>query len=104
MGSCAVACGSSSLKAQGEECFASAECAVGLVCDLAAQPSVCLPTATSPPEPDASAPVLDAASAQADAAPGSPDAAPPDAAEPDAALPDADVPDADLPDAEPASM
>lgn len=52
-----VGCGEPSLKAAGEECFASSECALGLVCDLAASPAVCSEEGTPP---DVDAPVVDA--------------------------------------------
>ena len=93
---------SSELRAEGEPCFASSECAAGLVCDLAAEPSVCRMGGAGgmTPEPDA-APGVDAAPG-IDAAPrpdGAPEPDPPDAAPPDAAPPDAAPPDAAPPDA-----
>ncbi len=98
-----AACGAE-LRAEGEQCFASSECAAGLVCDLAAEPPVCGRGAGAmTPAPDA-APVagVDAAPAAPDAGP-RPDAAadpdPPDAAPTDAAPPDAAPPDASPPDA-----
>jgi hypothetical protein len=41
-----VACGGGSLKASGEECFASSECDQGLVCDFGRSPAVCASTGT----------------------------------------------------------
>ena len=60
LGAALVACGGGSLKAAGEECVASSECAPGLLCDFGSSPRVCAPTST-------------------DASPGRPDAAPTDA-------------------------
>jgi hypothetical protein len=97
-----LACGSE-LKAQGEECFASSECASGLLCNFAADPPRCEAEGAGAPPPDAppmqmfdAGPGPDAAPVP-DAAPGTPDAAPP----PDASPPDASPPDASLPDAGP---
>jgi hypothetical protein len=109
------ACGDPALKAAGDSCFASSECADGLTCDFGQDPPVCAGMQTA--QPDA-APVPDAPPDQPDAAPvpdappGTPDAAPvpdappspPDAAEPPDAPPAppdaAETPDADLtPDA-----
>ncbi len=98
-----VACGGSDLKAEGEECIASSECATGLTCDFGATPPVCRPTQTPVPDAavrtiDASGPVIDADPLAPDAAPGAPDAPPlpidaaplpPDAAPPDGAAVDA---------------
>jgi hypothetical protein len=104
-----AACGDSSLKAQGESCFGSSECAEGLTCDFGQTPSVCAtsqtqrpPDAAPTPQPDADPNQPDAdlsipdATPTPDAMPGVPDAMP----APDAALPDATPPDAGpLPDA-----
>lgn len=99
----AVACSGDSLKAEGEECVASSECAAGLTCDFGASPPVCRPNQTLP---DAAAPAPDAPPGTPDAAPapdapGAPDAAAPDApGAPDAAAPDAPAAaDAAAPDA-----
>lgn len=120
-----TACADYTLKAQGEECFASSECEQGLLCDFGVTPHVCSPTQTDaspvdayvPPPPDAApqpdapphadgggdidaATTIDAAS-QIDA-PSAPDAAPPiDSAPPvDAEVPDAEPEiDAEAPDA-----
>lgn len=109
----AAACSGDDPKAQGEECFASSECADGLTCDFGMSPATCQPNQT--PLPDADTRVIDAPANQIDAGPppidappGTPDARPPaiDAAQPDApvmqpdaALPDAMAPDAATPDA-----
>jgi hypothetical protein len=103
-----LGCGDDTFKQQGEPCFASSECAPGLVCDFGANPEpVCAEMGT--PLPDASdidaAPTIDADPAAPDAAPlpdappGTPDAAPtPDAPLPPDAMP---TPDAAVPDATP---
>ncbi len=77
-----VACGDRPVKSEGEECFASSECDIGLVCDLAADPAVCKTMGTGPqPQVDGSpGPVVDAAPGTPDGAPAAPDAAPFDAA------------------------
>jgi len=97
-----VGCADSALKLQGEDCFASSECDVGLVCDN----GTCQTMLT--PQPDANVTPPDDAMVS-DAAPGTPDAMPqpdappgtPDAGIPDAmiVIPDAAIPDAALPDA-----
>lgn len=99
---CASCGGGAGEKAQGEECFSSAQCGPGLICDPGA--SVCTTMLGSidaapgpvPDTPDAG-PVPDLP----DAAPGAPDAAPPPDAPP--AIPDAaPIPDApEPPDAAP---
>ena len=106
MAASAAACDSSSLRAAGEPCFASSECGPGLVCDLAADPSVCSGTGVVPADPDGSpaqvfdaGPTPDGSPDQPDGGPTPPDAAPPDAGLPDAAPPDAAPPDAAPPDA-----
>jgi len=86
-----VACGTADLKAEGEPCFASSECDVGLTCDFGSNPAVCRTQQTDPgntPRPDAGGIAPDAGPGAPDAAPGAPDAGPaPDAAPspPDAA-------------------
>jgi len=64
-------CGDRPVKSEGEECFASSECDTGLVCDVAADPSVCRSMGSGPgPQPDAGVgPVFDAAPGQPDSAP-----------------------------------
>ena len=41
LGAGLAACGDAELKAAGQPCVASSECAAGLVCDLLATPAVC---------------------------------------------------------------
>ena len=97
------ACGGGALKGQGEECFGTAECDVGLVCNTTVEPAVCTPGLDMLPPDAPLAPPVDGAPGP-DADPNTPDAAvvTPDAAVlPDAALPDAALPDAALPDATP---
>lgn len=88
-----AACGSSA-RLEGEECFASTECAPGLLCDFGAETAVCAPQQTNGgtpiPDPD---PIPDAAPIDSpvdpppDAPVVVPDAAPPaDAPTPDAAV------------------
>jgi len=91
-----AACGRESLRGPGEECFASSECASGLVCDFGVDPPVCSEMGSNPVQPDAPG----SPPPSADARP-APDGAPPDGAPevPDAAAPDASPPDASLPDA-----
>ncbi|HVK77176.1 MAG TPA: hypothetical protein VM734_27910 [Kofleriaceae bacterium] len=105
-GAVLAGCGGSSLKAVGEECVASSECADGLVCDLGQSPAVCAGNVTV--VVDAAEPPIDAA--EADGPPGTDgpvvDAAVIDAAVTDAridappppvdASPDAEEPDADV--------
>lgn len=81
------ACTETSLLGEGAECVASSQCQTGLICDLAAEPSVCTTEGSAPPQVDAAAPVIDGGPV-VDAAPSQPDAAPPpiDAAVPDAAI------------------
>lgn len=92
-------CGDRVLKAAGEGCTASSECAAGLLCDFGQSPPVCAGNSTVA---DAAGPGPDAPRLP-DADPAAPDAAPvPDAqVVPDAAVPDAALPDAALPDAAP---
>jgi hypothetical protein len=104
LGAGVTACGTPELKADGEPCFASSECDVGLTCDFGSDPPVCRGMQSAPPPvtpdagtvsdggagaPDAGAGAPDAGAGTPDAAPGAPDAAPvpPDAAPipPDAA-------------------
>lgn len=111
------ACSSDELKAEGAQCFGSAECSDGLTCDFGQSPAVCAVgqtaplvdannvveidatlTDATPGLPDAEVPDA-AVTPIPDAMLGVPDAALPDAALPDAALPDAALPDAALPDA-----
>ncbi len=62
-------CGDRPVKSEGEGCFASSECATGLVCDLAADPAVCRSMGSGPgPQPDGGGPVVDAAPGQPDSA------------------------------------
>lgn len=77
-----AACGERPVRSEGEACFASSECASGLVCDLAADPAVCRTMGSGPgPQPDGSpGPVVDAAPGTPDSAPAMPDASPIDAA------------------------
>jgi hypothetical protein len=66
----AAACGGDDLKAQGETCFASSECAAGLTCDFGVSPAVCAPNQTNNP-PDASVdPPVDAEPPLPDGDPG----------------------------------
>lgn len=98
------ACSSDELKAEGAQCFGSAECADGLTCDFGQSPSVCAPgqtslpvdannvvevDATTPGAPDATVTLPDASVVVPDAMEAVPDAALPDATLLDAALPDA---------------
>ncbi|MEZ4366994.1 MAG: hypothetical protein R2939_11990 [Kofleriaceae bacterium] len=85
----AAGCGERTLKAAGEPCSGSSECAVGLLCDFGQAEPVCAGNSTLP----------DAQPARVDADPMSPDGAPD--ARPDA-MPDA-MPDA-APDAAPDAM
>ena len=92
----AAACNERSSKGEGEQCFASSECGVNLVCDFGADPHVCARMGTpgdpgggadagGTPGPDADpnapdggpTPVFDAAPPMFDAAPPMIDAAPP---------------------------
>ena len=50
-----AACGDPSLKAAGQECFASSECAAGLTCDFGQTPAICADTQTR--DRDAAVPV-----------------------------------------------
>jgi hypothetical protein len=99
-----TACGSSSPKGIGEECFGATDCAAGLVCDVNVTPHVCAENLTIFDAPPDAGPEPDAPEVP-DAPPGAPDARvdarPPDATPivPDAAVPDAAVPDAAVPDA-----
>ncbi len=104
-----ASCADYTLKAQGEECFASSECEQGLLCDFGVSPHVCSPTQTDaspvdayvPPPPDAEpqpdAPPHPDGGDEIDAAQDIDASSPPDAAPPaDAAPPvDAEVPDAE---------
>jgi len=76
------ACGSTSLKRQGESCSASSECASGLLCDLAMKPAVCADKGSlDAPPPTVDGPRVDAKPADArpiDAKPDAPPDAPPD--------------------------
>lgn len=84
------ACGGGALKAAGEPCTASSECAPKLLCDFGQTPAVCASDGTSVAADAARGP--DADPAVPDAAAGAPDASPPDAPLPDAAPPDAAPP------------
>jgi hypothetical protein len=106
-----TACSTTELKAEGEPCYASSECDVGLTCDFGSDPPVCRGQQTGPgpvapdggPAPDANPGMVpdaggqppDAGAPPPDAAPLPPDAAlpPPDAAPPppDAAPPPPDA-------------
>ena len=97
-----AACSSDDLKGEGEECFGTAECAPGLVCNPALTPQVCSLPSDQPP-PDAAVEIPDAppvpdAGQTPDAPPAPPPDAPP-APPPDAPLPDATVFDATVADA-----
>jgi hypothetical protein len=106
LGSSITACSTTDLKAEGEPCFASSECDVGLTCDFGSDPPVCRSQQSGPPGsgPDAG-PAPDASPGTLPDAGGPPDAGapPPDAGPvpPDAALPPPDAtappPDAALP-------
>jgi hypothetical protein len=56
-------CGDKTLKAAGDECFASSECATGLTCDFGQDPPVCAGQQTTDPDgaPEPDARVTDAA-------------------------------------------
>lgn len=113
-----VACGSVGPKGQGEECYGTTECDVGLICNTALTPAVCTPgndmlpiDAAVPNMVDAPVNMVDAPVNMVDApvnmvdapimvdAPVMVDAMEPDAMEPDAMEPDAMEPDAMEPDA-----
>ena len=82
---CVSGCGGPDPKAEGEVCFGTEECDIGLTCNTGEEPKRCRPMQT--PAPDAAVRI---------------DAAPPIDADPtvlDATLPDANVPDANIPDA-----
>jgi hypothetical protein len=65
-----ASCGERALKSEGDECFASSECASTLVCDLGADPHVCAQMGT-PGDPG---PTADADPNAPDADPNAPDA------------------------------
>lgn len=97
------ACGGGALKAAGEPCVASAECAEGLVCDFGQSPAVCAGNVTvDAARIDAVDEPVDAAEPDAATTDGAAiDARPVDAAMADAAMIDAAMIDAAEPDAEP---
>ena len=107
-----LACGAPGPKAQGEECYGTTECAVGLICNTTITPAVCTPGSDMLPI-DAAVNMIDAPDNMIDAPDNMIDApmnmidAPMnmiDAMEPDAMEPDAMEPDAMEPDAMPDAM